>query len=439
MHLRKYETDATDTPKTRRQERPAAPLTPFPHCPQGCDLSCSSPLPPPFNVRNRSRPHSAGTGAGRYLPQGRLWPPEKPSKRPRSSRPQQRWRSPRSRGSGEKTTTRAAISPHNPAKASEEGKAVARPRAHWACAPVSEPSGKSSALSTWQHGPGTETRTSRPSIPLATRRAERQAGQSRTSTPSMPHGAPLHQSRPSRARRCFPACSALLHLLANQRASCVRGEEAGGETTPAQRKLVRGVHGFVPKWRSAATASPSLRSGAWGGEGCRPGLSAGGPAGEGENGAQPTRSALPAPGREGGSGDFAESSRPRRVGGARPASAWGWRRLDLGRRGGRREGDWDQAPSPEGDTQLAAGSLRERNGCRGSRGEKRGLRWESRLPPDLCRWPRAREQSLLLSSVVAVSQSHCGADRRSVSSLVVPYSECLVKRFSKLRVPTHSL
>lgn len=137
---------------------------------------------------------------------------------------------------------------------------------------------------------------------------------------------------------------------------------------------MRGVHGFVPKWRSAATASPSLRSGAWWGEGCRPGLSAGGPAGEGENGAQPTRSALPAPGREGGSGDFAESSRPRRVGGARPASAWGWRRLDLGRRGGRREGDWDQAPSPEGDTQLAAGSLRERNGCRGSRGEKRGLR-----------------------------------------------------------------
>lgn len=76
-------------------------------------------------------------------------------------------------------------------------------------------------------------------------------------------------------------------------------EEAGGETAPAQRELVRGVEGFVPKWRSAATASPSLRSGARRGEGCRPGLSAGGPAGEGEKGAQPTRSGLPAPGQEG--------------------------------------------------------------------------------------------------------------------------------------------
>lgn len=106
-------------------------------------MSPTAPTPPSPSAERR---------IGRYLPQGRFWPPEKPGKRPRSSRPQQRWRRPRSRGSGEKTTTRAAMSPHSPAKASEEGKAVARSRMHWACAPVAEPSGKPSAPSTSWHG-----------------------------------------------------------------------------------------------------------------------------------------------------------------------------------------------------------------------------------------------------------------------------------------------
>lgn len=87
------------------------------------------------------------------------------------------------------------------------------------------------------------------------------AGSTETSTPSMPHCVPLRQSRLSRTRRSFPACSAIHHLLANQRASWVLVQEAGGATAPAQRELVRGVEGLVPKWRSAATASPSLHSG----------------------------------------------------------------------------------------------------------------------------------------------------------------------------------
>lgn len=199
-------------------------------------------------------------------------------------------------------------------------------------------------------------------------------GRSRTSNPSMPHGTPPCQSPPSRARRSFPACSVLptSPLLANQSVSCVLVQEVGGATAPAERELVRGLEGFVPKWRSAATASPSLRSGTRGGGGKKRAAGLGSRRARRRAAHKPTRSDLAAAGQNG-----VGSLQSHRVpgGSAEP----GLRGMGVGGGWARAEGagvgkaNGDQAPSSEG-RRTAPGSLRELNGCRHSRGLRRGLR-----------------------------------------------------------------
>lgn len=104
-----------------------------------------------------------------------------------------------------------------------------------------------------------------------------------------------------------------------------------------------------------------------GGEGCRPGLSAGRPAGEREDGAQPTRSGLLAPGQDG-----VGSLQSHRVpgGSAEPGlralgGSGGWTRAE-GAGVGKRRGSGGFTSACGGHT--AAGSLRELNGCRRSPG-----------------------------------------------------------------------
>uniref|UniRef100_A0A8C3JI46 Proteasome subunit alpha type n=1 Tax=Calidris pygmaea TaxID=425635 RepID=A0A8C3JI46_9CHAR len=79
----------------------------------------------------------------------------------------------------------------------------------------------------------------------------------------MPRGVPLCQSRPSLARRSFPARSAFPRLLANQRVSCVLVPEVGGASAPWERELVEGSGGARSKMAergysfSLTTFSPS--------------------------------------------------------------------------------------------------------------------------------------------------------------------------------------
>lgn len=96
-----------------------------------------------------------------------------------------------------------------------------------------------------------------------------------------------------------------------------------------------------------------------------------------------------------------------------PASVGGQRGLDLDKSDGRGESGGVQAP--EGDTQLPRGFLKGSGGC----GESPGFHLVS--VADL--GPQGGRRLCLL---VAVRQSRCRTKLRSVSTLVVPYSECLV-------------
>lgn len=71
----------------------------------------------------------------------------------------------------------------------------------------------------------------------------------RTQTPSMPHGAPLRQPHPGTLRDRPPSRQSA-HSL------CLRAGSRSSVRACAEEPA-RGAQGLVPKWRSAATASPS--------------------------------------------------------------------------------------------------------------------------------------------------------------------------------------
>ncbi|KAL2307750.1 hypothetical protein Nmel_000729 [Mimus melanotis] len=161
-----------------------------------------------------------------------------------------------------------------------------------------------------------------------------------------------------------------------------------------------GTVGVVPKWRSAAIASPLPPSGAGARAAVGSGTEAGGLPGQRENGAHPERGGLPAAARQDRGGALQSHRACERLGAAG---------LDLDRSDGRGESGGDQAA--EGDTQLPRGFLKG-----GGEGPGSHLMCVTDLGPQ-----GGRHLCLL----VAERQSCCRTTLRSVSTLVVPYNECL--------------
>lgn len=206
----------------------------------------------------------------------------------------------------------------------------------------------------------------------------------------MPRSVHLRQSCPSQAPVCSTSWPISVLAVPSWRKRRGRLRLRRGSYLGAER--------LIPRWRSAATASPSPRSGARGAEACGPGFSADRLGGQGWDGAQPRRSGLAAAGQDG----VGTLQSHRVAGGSGPAMLRGG--------GGRARAEV-----------VAVG-------------EATGVRWL-----------RLREQRAAVSpGAVAPSvlsrchgSGHSGATLGSVLSRVAPYSERLREQLRRLRIHTH--